>query len=492
MSLSATAARGSAQTVAAQMFRLGLQMIAIVVLARLLTPRDYALVAMVTAVIGLADLLRDGGLSTAAMQAPSLRLGQRTNLFWANTALGTITTLLVVAATPLLVRLYHQEALYAIAPAMACVFLLSGMNTQYRVSLARELRFGTLAMSDVIGQAAGFVVALVLAVLGARYWALVAQQLTVAFTMFAVNLVNCRWLPGWPRRDASIRDFFRFGFKVFASDALNYGAQSVDQVLLGATQPPQVLGVYNRAAQIVVTPLTQVNWPLGRIAIPMLSRAQYDDEQFERAAGKAQLVGSYVTASVLAVVAGLAGPITALLLGRSWSAVAPILAVLAVGGVFRSVAHLNQWLFLSRGRPGAQLKLDLWTKPLMVAIIVAGLPWGAIGVATAGVAAWAGYWVVGVVVVARVVRVSARRLFSRAALAMTFVGLPAGVAAHYGAGLVSGTILQVLVGLAAAAAAGATSLAVPPVRRDLTELAGLVHHAVRRPGRRRDGSTAGG
>jgi PST family polysaccharide transporter len=485
VNLTRTAARGSAVTVGAQLVRLVLQFVGIIVLARILGPDDYALVAMVIAVIGFADLVRDGGLSTAAIQSARLSNGERTNLFWVNTGLGAAATVLVVASTPLIVGLYDQPTLARIVPVLAVTFLLAGLNTQFRVGLSRDMRFGALALADIAGQVLGVSVAIVIALLGGGYWALVAQQLTVTVVVLVVNAVNSRWLPGRPQRGASVRRFFGFGAKVLATQTLNYGAQSIDQILLGAVHTPTQLGIYNRAAQIVVTPLNQVNVPLSRVAIPVLSRAQDDDERFARAAARAQLAGAYVTASVLAVVAGLAGPVTDLLLGPGWAGVAPILMILAVSGIFRSVAHLNQWLFLARGRPGAQLKLDLWAKPVMVGLIAAGLPWGGVGVAAGSVAAWLFYWVVGVVFASRAVGLRAGGLLARAARALLFVGLPAGSLAYLGSTLTEGTLAQILLGGAAAVVgAAAVGFAVPPVRRDLLVLVGLVRQVLNRGPRR--------
>src|ERR1700750_2003460 len=129
-SLGDAAARGTGITLAVQAGRTILQFGSIVALARLLTPADFGLVAMVTAVIGVADLVRDFGLSLAAVQAPKLSHGERTNLFWANVGLGLACTLVAMAMTPFIVAGYHEPRLAPIVLALAPVFLLSGITTQ--------------------------------------------------------------------------------------------------------------------------------------------------------------------------------------------------------------------------------------------------------------------------------------------------------------------------------------------------------------------------
>ncbi|NUU16867.1 lipopolysaccharide biosynthesis protein [Cellulomonas humilata] len=481
MTLARTAVRGSAASIGGQGFRIVLQLVGLAVLARLLEPADFGVVAMVTAAIGLADILRDFGLSSAAVQAPSVSRGERVNLFWANTGLGLLCTVAVAASTPLLVALYDEPTLAHIVPALSLVLLISGINTQYRADLGRALRFVALASSDVLAQLVGTLVAIAVALLGGGYWAIVAQQLTVAVVALVVNVVSTRWRPGLPQRCTSIRRFFRFGLSVFGTQVLGYAAKNADTVALGAFWGSSVLGGYNRAQQIAVVPLNQINGPLTRVALPMLSKAHLDPARFSRAVLRAQLAGAYGTATVLAFVAGLAVPIVAVLLGPGWSEAAPILALLAIAGVFRSLSQLAYWMFLSSGRPGAQFALDLWAQPVMVAVIVLGASQGAVGAAWAAVAVWPVYWIVGLLVASRSAGLAAGPLVWRAVRALLGVALPAALASWYVSQAIDGPLIALAAGLAAGAALVAVvALAVRPVRRDVAEVVTLVRHAAQR------------
>ena len=136
-------------------------------LARLLTPEQFGLVAMVTAVIGIAEFIRDAGLSSAAIQSTTLSEDQRTNLFWANLALGAACAVVAAALTPVIVAAYGEPRLAPIVLALAGVFVISGANTQYRSDLIRRLRLRQLAMADLGAQALAILVAVVLALAGA-------------------------------------------------------------------------------------------------------------------------------------------------------------------------------------------------------------------------------------------------------------------------------------------------------------------------------------
>lgn len=481
VTLGDAAARGAGVTLGTQLVRALLQMASVVVLARLLTPADFGLVAMVAAVIGIAEIVRDFGLSSAAVQAPVLTDDERTNLFWVNVALGVACAAAAVAARPAIVALYGEERLSPVVLALSSVFVLSGLNAQFRTELTRRLGFRALAASDVIAQVCGIAVGVTLAVAGAGLWAIVAQQITAAAVAAAVNALTCPWSPGLPRRGVSLRRFFRYGGGVLGTQAVGYVTKNVDNVALGAIWGAGPLGLYSRAYQLLMTPLNQINAPMTRVALPVLSRVQHDDEVFLRYLGRAQLVGCYLTATVFAVAAGLAGPVVLLLFGPRWSAVAPIFAVLAVGGVFRAVSQLAYWIYLSRGRTGAQLRQESVTRPLMVLVILAGLPWGAVGVAAGHSVAYLLYWLVSLLHAGHVEGIDVRPLLRQATRAILLFSAPCGLAAFAAATLVDPAWARLVVGLAAAGGYAALAVAVvPALRADAVVVVSVARRAVGR------------
>lgn len=479
--LSARAARGTAVTLAAQAVRALLQFGSVVVLARLLTPRDFGLVAMVTAVIGIADLVRDFGLSSAAIQSAELTDAERTNLFWANLALGAGCTAVALASTPLVVACYRQPRLAPIVLTLAWVFLVTGANTQFRTDLARRMRFLALSGSDIAAQAGGIAVAVTLAMLGAGLWAIVVQQLCVAVLGLAINVWSVHRLPGLPHRHVSLRRFFRFGGGLLGTQLIAYLTKNVDNIALGSAWGAAPLGLYGRAYQLLMMPLNQINAPLTNVALPVLARVQHDEEVFARYLARAQLVGCYVTATAFCVAAGLAEPVVLVLFGPRWAGVAPVFAVLALGGVFRAVAQIAYWIFLARGRTSDQLRQDLVLRPVMILLILAGLPWGPVGVAAGHSVAFLGYWIATMAYVGQVADVDTKPLLRNAGRAVVGFGAPCGLAAHVAT--LGSLPAAVELGLGLAAAAGWAGLAaafVPAIRTDLALVLGFVRRALGR------------
>jgi PST family polysaccharide transporter len=247
-----------------------------------------------------------------------------------------------------------------------------------------------------------------------------------------INVIQARWLPRLPHRRTSIRRFLRFSGGLLGTQTISYVTKNIDDFAIGVVSGPAVLGIYNRAYQLLMAPLNRLNAPLTRVALPVLSRVQDEPQTLDRYVARLQLVGCYGTAVTFAVAAGVAHPLVQLLFGHKWSAVAPIFAVLAIGGVFRAISQLAYWMYLAKGLSGKQLKQYLVTRPLMILLILAGLPWGGIGVAVGHTVAYFMYWVASLWHAGRSTKIAVRPLFGTAIRAVLCLALPCGLAANFG------------------------------------------------------------
>ena len=310
--------------------------------------------------------------------------------------------------------------------ALGWLFVVSGVDAEFRAELSRSLRFKALAVTDIAAQAGSIAVAISLAAAGAGYWAVVGQQITLVVLTCASNVILCKWRPGLPRRSVSIRRFFRFGGSVLGTNVIAYATNNLDNVAIGIYWGSGPLGLYSRAYQLLMVPLQQVSVPMTRVVLPVLSRVQDDDETYARIVSKAQLVGCYMLASGFAVTAGVSVPLVALLFGPKWSGVAPIFAALAIGGDFRGIGQISYWMYLSRGRADAQLKLYLVTRPIMIGLMIAGLPWGPVHIAIGHSIGFFLFWIISLWAAGRCVRISVRPLFTQATRTLLLISLPAG------------------------------------------------------------------
>jgi O-antigen/teichoic acid export membrane protein len=379
--LGTVAARGAATSVTGAAARIALQVASLAVLSRLLTPADYGLVALVLAVVAVGEVFRDFGLSAAAVQAPSLTRAQRDTLFWLNAALGAALTLVTVLAAPAVALAFGRPELAAITRVLALTFLLNGCSAQYRAHLQRSFRFTWLAGADIAAQLVGVVLGIALALAGAGYWALVAQQLGQVGAALLLLVAVARWLPRRPVRGAGVRPLVRFGWQYVAGQLVGYVGKNVDSLVLGARFGPVPLGFYNRAFQALMGPLTQLRAPTTTVALPVLARLQDDEARYGAYLQRGQLALGYTFLPAIAVGAGAAEPLVSVLLGPGWLAVAPIFTALACAAVFDTLPYVAFWVYLSRGLTAHLLRYTVVATALRVACIAVGSAWGPVGVA---------------------------------------------------------------------------------------------------------------
>lgn len=380
-SLSGAAANGAMVSLLGQWAKFLVQFGSLAVLARILGPSDFGIIAMVMAIAGFATLISDFGFSMAALQKTDVTEQQKSNIFWTNTCLGAGAALLVYVLSEPIAGLYGDSSVAAVTKVASIIFLLQGVYAQFRAECAAQFRYSTVAAAEVTGQVLGAGLAVVLALRGFGHWALVWQQLAAAAVTLVIVVVFVRWVPMMPRRNAGMRSLLGFGVKAGSVQVLNYVSANVDSVLLGRYWGASVVGTYNQAYQVFKLPLQQLASPMTMVAVPVLSRISHDDETYDRYVQRAQLVLTYVLGGAFAVAAAFSIPGFAILLGNEWPGVADIFVILAVGGLFQALGYVYYWIFLSRDMTGIQLKFALISRSAMVVFMVVGLHWGAAGVA---------------------------------------------------------------------------------------------------------------
>lgn len=469
--LARRAARGGGATLLGQGIRILLQVGSVAVLARLIDREDFGLFAMAMTFVALSEIFRDFGLSNAAIQAPSLSVRERDQLFWANTAIGATLAVLIAAGSPLLELIFGQAGLAPLAVGLAASFILNGIQTQYRVSLNRSLRLGALAIIDVAAPLAGAVAAILAASAGWGAWALVLQLNVTAATGLLLLMPTAGWLPGRPRRGVPLGHFLRFGGTMVASQLVNFAAGNIDTLLIGRLLGTGPLGIYNRGSQLLMTPLTQLRAPLSRVAIPVLSRLQDDTRRFADFLCRGQLLLGYTILPLLAFVAGASVPIVTVFLGPSWIDAAPVLTLLAVAGAFQTLAYVAYWGYVSQGLTGALLRFTFMSASLKIVCVLIGSTGGIVGVA-AGVAAEPILsWPMAIWWLSRSAPTPVARLYAgvaRLAPLAILAGLAAAGTAHLTAE--AGPLLAILAAGGSVLAVYALGAVLPVVRRDLLDL----------------------
>lgn len=463
-------------TLLAQAFKLLLQMVSITVMARLLTPNDYGLVAIALVIVGFGEIFRDFGLSTAAIQADSLSDQQRNNLFWINSTIGLVLAAATVGISFPLGVIMNEPAVTPIAQALSLTFVVNALATQHRASLLRALQFKKLAALEVIAALVALTVAISLATTGWDYWALVAQQLTSTSILCLGVWFIAGWFPGPPRR-APMRGFLRFGWNLVASQAVNYGASNIDTTIVGVGFGGTTLGLYNRAAQLITVPLNQVRSPLTSVAVPVLSRARRDQKQFDRMIVRGQLVLGYGLCTGLGLVASLPEPVVKLVLGDQWIQSAVFLRWFAIAAIFQLLAFVGFWVYLSQGITDVLLRYNLMSAAIRATLVGTGAIWGPLGVAIAMAVSPMVSWPLSIWWLGRHTAIPTRELYSGALRILALVGFAAGAcmgARNLTAGMSPAWSLTI--SLAAYFGSLVSAFAIPTYRQQFLAVTSLLRH----------------
>ncbi len=380
--LGARTARGGAVTVISQGFKFAAMMIATVVLARLLRPADYGLVGMVAVVTSFVALFKDLGLSAATVQREEITHAQVSTLFWVNVALSVGVAALTAALAPLVAWFYGEPRLTAITLAYCAGFLFGGLTVQHEALLRRQMRFGALSAAEVAALLSSVAATVLLAWYGAGYWALVGGHLALSLVYLVCIWFACGWWPGPPSRDSGVRSMLAFGGNFTGFSVINHFARNADNILIGRFWGSQQLGLYVKAYQLLLMPLDQINSPITTVAVPALSRLNDAPERYRRAYLRILEKVAMVTMPGIAFMIAVSDWLVLVVLGPQWTEAGRIFAVLGLAALVQPITNTTGWLFITQGRMRHLFQWGLIGSTLIVVSIVAGLPWGTVGVAT--------------------------------------------------------------------------------------------------------------
>ncbi len=375
--------RGGAAKVFAQGANFFLRLGSLMVLARLLDPKDFGLVGMVTAVTGVFSLFRDAGLSMATVQRTTISHEEVSTLFWLNMAVGVILGCLSLAIAPILVSFYQEPRLFYVTAVLGAGFLFNAAGVQHSALLQRQMRFVTLSVIETIALLISIAVGIGMALNGFGYWALVGMAVVLPAVSTICLWSLGIWVPGMPHRGAEIGSMVRFGGTTTLNSLVVYVAYNLEKVLLGRFWGAETLGYYGRAYQLVSIPTENLNSAIGGVVFAALSRLQNEPERLKNYFLKSYALVLSLTLPISVACALFADDIIFLVLGPKWQDVVPIFRLLTPTILIFALINPTYWLLVSIGLVGRSLKLALVIAPLVITAYILGLPYGPQGVAFA-------------------------------------------------------------------------------------------------------------
>lgn len=377
-------ASGGLIAVGSQAIKMGLQLVQAAILARLLAPEDFGLMAMAMTVTGFITIFTDLGLSTATIQSKEIDQDTVSALFFMNIAMGLVVMLLCFAAAPVAAWFFNEPRVTWVVIGLSAMIPIGSASAQHGALLARGMRWFTLQWTGLVLQVLGMVVAVTLAWrtdLG--YWSLVFASWATAPVGLVLTWVVSGWQPTRVRNWEGARSALNFGVYLAGFNVVNYVHRQVDNVLVGWRWGPTELGFYSRAYTLFNMPLTAVVWPMSGSVTSAMCRVQHDPERLRQIYGSALSIGMWAGCGAATVSFVYAEPIVLLIYGNAWGHVVSIFQALALSILIQPLYSSIGWVAIAMGYTKRKFYTGILAACIYAVAFRIGVEYGAIGVAYA-------------------------------------------------------------------------------------------------------------
>ncbi|NHI18005.1 oligosaccharide flippase family protein [Microbacterium excoecariae] len=396
-SLAQAGARGGFQTLASQALVLVVKCASIVILARLVGPVEYGIAAIATSIATFATSIVLLGFGMATVQARSVSQNAKSALFYINAFMGTLAAGALLAIAGPISKAYESPELQSLIAILAVAPFVTGILSQPRVLLVRELKTGILSLTDVVSVFVALCAAVATALAGHGLEALAVQFITQPTVQMIMVIAASRWVPTSPfGASTEVRRLARVGAEIFGMNASANLSRAALVPVLGLTVADNALGNFDRANQIANLPSSVVIDQLQRVVVPVLSRVHDQPDRYQRYSRSFNIVVGYLVAGMFMYIAAISPDATAIVLGPGWSLAGPLLGFLSIAYLFRTLAQTTRWAYIATGNTRSGLILNAWMQPAAVALTLVGIPWGALGIAIAHAIVWMMLWPISV------------------------------------------------------------------------------------------------
>lgn len=371
-------------TLVGRVLQVGLRLAAIAILARLLTPEDFGVRALVLPVIVLTNAVINLRLNVAALQQEELDSERLGHLFRLSMRFNLLIVLIVAAVGPLLSEIYDDPRVIGVTAAWAAAIFALNFGAFHEALLKRQLRFGTTTAIEIGSMILGLAGAIIAGSLGAGYWALVLEIGLIGIGRSVGAWLACPWRPskatGTP--DSLVTEMLRFGRNLTGVRIVSWLGNQVDRVLVGMLGGAPVLGLYDGARRWAWTPAIEMDAAFNDVAISAFSRAHERPDALRRLIRGAVAAMLVLALPVTAFVFIEAEGVVRLLFGRFWLGAVPYVELMAFAAFFAALAKPTAWIFAALGRTRRQFRWGLFQTAVILAALLIGSSRGPRGIAT--------------------------------------------------------------------------------------------------------------
>ncbi|MBD2309512.1 lipopolysaccharide biosynthesis protein [Chroococcidiopsis sp. FACHB-1243] len=352
-------------------------------LARLLKPEEFGLVALASVFIALMEIFLDQGLSQAIVQRQQLEPEHLDSAFWANLTVGILLTICSIIFAKPIANLFNRQQLAPILQWLSLSFLLNSFSCVQQAIFHRELAFKFVAARSLLATLGAGTIGITMAVGGFGVWSLVGQKLAGALVGAVVLWSASDWRPRFCISVKHFQELFAFGINAIGLNAINFFNRRTDDFLIGYFLGPVALGYYTIAYRVLLVMTQLLITVTNQVALPTFSKLQAEPERLQRAFYTVTQLTSLVAFPTFIGMAVLAPEVVQILFGSQWRSSIPIMQVLAFVGILHSMLNFNSTVMMAKGKPAWKLGINCLTAVVNILGFVLVIRWGVVAVALA-------------------------------------------------------------------------------------------------------------
>lgn len=356
----------------------GIQFLVMIVMARLLTPKDYGLVGMVAIFIAVAQSLVDSGFSQALIRKQNRTETDNSTVFYFNIVVGILLYLVLFVIAPWVADFYDSPELTALMRVVCLSVVFNSFVVVQRALLTVNIDFKTQAKASLTAAVVSGVIGIGMAYSGFSYWSIVAQQLVNLGLNTLLLWIFTRWRPRWIYSWGSFRELFTFGSKLMVSGLLDVVYRNMYLLVIGKVFTASSLGYYTRANQFAEFPSSNLTGIMQRVTYPVLCQIQDDDERLAQIYRRFLRLSAFLIFPLLVGLSAVAEPFVLLLLKEQWLFAATLLQIICFAMMWYPIHAINLNLLQVKGRSDLFLRLEIIKKAIAVLILCVTIPMGLI------------------------------------------------------------------------------------------------------------------
>jgi O-antigen/teichoic acid export membrane protein len=357
------------------------QMVAALVLARVLGPETYGVISAATVYVTFTTLLLDQGLASALVQLPNPSRRLAGAVATVNILAAIVLGALTAGLSPQVAGFFRSPALAPLLAVLGAGLLLKGLAITPRAMLQRQLRFRAIGQADIAGGTIGAIAGITAALTGSGIWSMAWMVLITDAVIAAMMLLAGRGASAPNLHLGELRDILPFSLRVFGSNALAFLSRNTDNILIGRFLGVGSLSLYSMSYRVLVVPVQMIGQTVNRVVFPMFARLQDRVDLVAKGLLRAMDVLALAAIAPMVLVSVAAPELLGLVLGPAWAPAAPILTVLAIAGAKETVFYVTGPLMRARGAGKLIIRYEVLATVVQVGAIVIGLAGGVLGVA---------------------------------------------------------------------------------------------------------------